>query len=181
MSKALAALASRVRKPRPLNPMADFRDDIIADMASAISVLGGIEEARSGWRGTSIQLVQGVDMAISMPREPMVEMDGVSLFDLLVKGAESGAEAVIKAIGLPAAQAWAKIKIDEETHAHEPKAVVIAAVMFEVMRAQGWVRNGVHWKSPVWLYPPCRIPYEAVLARATEAITPNPTLTMESE
>ncbi|CAB4203596.1 hypothetical protein UFOVP1382_207 [uncultured Caudovirales phage] len=174
----LSALKSKIRKTRALNPMSDFQDVIIEDMAGAVATLGLMDEAANGWRGVTITLIPGVDIDVAKPREPMVEMDGMTLFGMLTDGSKLGADKVVEKIGLPKAWDWAKTKIPEEVDGFEPKVIVLAAVMFEVMRAQGWSQVGIHWKSPIWLFPMYRVPYGAVLAQAAESLTPTPALAM---
>ena len=149
---------------------------MIEDMAVSMSVFGRIDEAANGWRGKVVKLAGTTEVQVSEPRIPLVEMDGMEVFDMLVQIGRGGARAVVAEIGIGEALKWAKTKIPEETYDYDSKTVVVAAVMFEVMRAQGWRHVSIQWRSPAWLFPEYVVPYGAIIEVAKASFVNEPSL-----
>ena len=172
---ALAKLRAKSRaglKPKSKAGLVDVLEDMIVDdMIGAMSKIGEMADEVDDWRTTKVQVVKGYDGVVAdvrLPRVPVVEMDGMILFDLMYKSASDVSGAVV--------QFYTNRMLGPFTESHDykvwrsgvdtgnPAMDVVIRTMEILMEGQGWRLARGSWRSPAWLFPPMSIPREAIQA-----------------
>lgn len=173
---ALAKLRAKSRKAKGPSSKSELleglEDMIVADMVGAMSRIGEIADDVGDWRTTKVQVVagyDGVEADVRLPKVPVVEMDGMILFDLMYQSASSVAMNVVQYFTErvqggaytdgTAYKAWVG---DSKTGNHASDVVV--RTMEVLMEGQGWRFVKGAWRSPAWLFPPMSIPRIAIQA-----------------
>jgi hypothetical protein len=177
---ALAKLRNRPKKKFPAPKATGFdalEDMIIDDMAAAMAKIGELsDESDPNWRLTAVHIVPGYDGVIAeirTPKIPVVEMDGMVLFDLMYKSASSVALGVVgyftdRATGGSFTEISAYKQWVGDTDTGNPAMDVVTKTMEVLMEGQGWRLAKGKWRSPAWLFPPMSIPRAAIQAHVAE-------------
>jgi len=165
---ALKALRSKSKSAaaKALAQKTDALEDmIIGDMVEAMSRMGEMADDLSNWRVSKVKIVTGVEVDVLSPKAPVVEIDGMTLFDLMHKASAGVSRKVVQHF-------MDKLGPSFDGHSEYVQWVghksghtmidVTVRVTEMLMETQGWTLRKGAWRSPAWLFPPMNLPDIAV-------------------
>ena len=144
-----------------------LEDAIIGDMVDAMSRMGEISDDLSNWRVSKVQIVPGVEVDVLSPKAPVVEIDGMTLFDLMHKASAGVTQEVVKHFMDAHGPDFASGSHYTQWVGRRSGNVMIdvtVRVTEMLMETQGWALRKQAWRSPAWLFPPMNLPDLAVRA-----------------
>lgn len=155
---ALAALASKRKKNPLVRPdgkggMTNLHDMVVESMAGSLTKLGQLKDASgSDWRTKTVKVTHETVCDVRTPAVPMVEVDGMSVFDRLMEAASKVSLLVMAEFARfdGGMEAWLGMAKGEWAVQD-----VVRKCMTILMSGQGWRHHEGRgqWGTPAWLFP----------------------------
>jgi hypothetical protein len=171
----LAILKKKMDKnSAPKADMTRLHDAFLDSMTDSVSRMGDMADARSNqWRSVVVEIRAGTDVEVLYPKVPLVDIDGLQVFDLLFQSASKAVKSVSASFydSDEAIDRWLSLCKASKDPTHSRRVRMIGVIMHKIMQAQGWayVPYNDSWRSPGWLFPPIMIKQETIFALANES------------